>query len=850
VHTAVVPPAPVKPPVPPWTDSARIALVREIDEAGGNEVYFLARFDLDGRIDWVEPLARGGPDSVPAPQIRPQPGEAVIHNHPDGNIQPSEPDLEIASQLGSRGVGFFIIDNEVTKIYRVVEPFREADAEPLELEKIREFFGESGGLARAFESFEPRPEQSEMALAIAGSLEAKGVVIVEAGTGVGKSLGYLMPALDWARRHGKRVVVSTATHTLQRQLMEKDIPLLEKATGGTVKVATLMGRSNYVCKRKAAELTKQETLELDDDSSEALNELARWAASTPTGERSDFGGAVTESQWEKVASQTDQTLRTRCPYYNECFYYQARRKAAAAEILVVNHHLLLMDLSVKSELEQFSDAAVLPPFQAVVVDEAHHLPDTATSASTSSVSASRIAKICQRLISGRDIRKGLLGQFETRVNRTGGKNEGTTATLQIAGGVRAAVQDLRDTGRRIFDGWYDVFFEMAPPEERRNRFIKLRLTRRERSLKDFPATVETPVKELTSQLVRLAGLLETLVKSVRAKSPLAQDAQANLIEFKSLQGRLETGAEDLSLLLNDSAEHCIWVELDSDHRRVTLYRAEVEPGPFLEKALFSQPSIEAVALTSATLAVGRRFDVYERQAGLASAREERRSELLLTSPFDFEHQAMLAAPADIPDPKSDLFRKRLPSLVKDLVLASGGHAFVLFTSYALLNGVWDELDPLLSAAGFSMMRQEAGRKARLIDRFRTADRPVLFATSSFWEGVDVPGDQLRHVIITRLPFTVPSEPIQKARAERVKAQGRSDFDDLSVPQAVIRFRQGFGRLIRTKEDRGVVTVLDSRIMTKGFGRTFLESLPPVRRATGKWENVISDVRQFFRDGWG
>ncbi len=845
---AAVPPS-AQPTTPPWTPSAQNALRAEIEASDGNEVYFLARMDTDGLISWVEPLARGGTDSVPAPQIRPQPGEAVIHNHPGGDLRPSEPDLEIASQLGGRGVGFFIIDNEATRIYRVVEPFKEADAKPLDLDAIRKFYGADGGLAKAFSSFEPRSEQSDMAVTVAESFEHKSIAVVEAGTGVGKSLGYLLPALDWARRHGKRVVVSTATHTLQRQLMEKDIPLLEKATGAPVKVATLMGRSNYVCKRKAAELVRQETLDLDDESGDAVKELAKWAASTTTGERSDFGGSVSESQWEKVASMTDQTLRTRCPYYNECFYYQARRKAASAELLVVNHHLLLSDLNVKSELDQFTDAAVLPPYQAVVIDEAHHLPDTATSASTSVVSATRIAKICQRLVSSRDPIKGLLGQFESRVNKTGGKGTDSTQTLKIAGSVRDAVRDLRETGRRVFDDWYDTFERMLSPEELRGRYPKLRLTRRERSLPEFTKKVEEPAKELSTQIIRLAGLLDSMTRSVKANSDLAKEAQANLVEFKSMQGRLELAAEEVGLLLVGGDDHCTWVELDTDKHRVSLHRAQVEPGPFLEHALFSQASIESVTLTSATLAVGKAFSNYARQSGLDRTAPDRRSELLLTSPFDFEHQAMLAAPADIPDPKSDLFRKRLPELVKELVLASHGHAFVLFTAYSLLDECWRALEHDLKDAGFTPLRQEAGKKARLIEQFRSASQPVLFATASFWEGVDVPGDQLRHVIITRLPFTVPSEPIQQARAELIRAKGGSDFNEMSVPQAVIRFRQGFGRLVRSKTDRGVVTVLDSRLVTKSFGKVFTDSLPPVHKSTGKWENVIRDVREFFRQGW-
>lgn len=834
-------------PDPPWTPSAQKSLRAEIAASGGNEVYFLARMDEAGRIFWAEPMARGGPDSVPAPQLRPQSGEAVVHNHPGGNLQPSEPDLEIASQLGARGVGFFIIDSEVTRIYRVVEPFQEADAPPPDIEALRGTFSPGGGLARAFSGFEPREEQGRMAEMLTNTFELKGIAVVEAGTGVGKSLAYLVPALDWARRHGKRVAISTATHTLQQQLVENDIPLLEKATGAPVRAATLMGRSNYVCKRKAAELSRQETLELDDEASDAVRELARWASATPTGERRDFGSSVSETVWEKVASMTDQTLRTKCPFYNECFYYQARRKAASSELLIVNHHLLLSDLALKTELDQFSDAAVLPPFEAVVIDEAHHLPDTGTTAASTTLSATRMAKVCQRLVSSKDPLKGLLAQFETRINRSSEPGEPRVALLKAAGEVRGQVIRVRDTGRKVFDQWFDTFDGMLPSGERGGRYRKLRITRRECSLPSYGESVETPARELMTELVRLAGLLEALTRSVKGDSPLGKETEANLVEMRSLQGRLELAAEDLAILLTDDDEYCTWVDLDADNHRVTLHRAPVDPGPFLDKAIFSQPSVEAVALTSATLAVAGKFANFERQSGLIRSRQpERRTELLLTSPFDFARQAMLATPGDIPDPKSDLFALKLANWLRELLLASRGHAFVLFTSYQLLERTFRELEPVLSAAGLTALRQEAGRKGRLADQFRNSAKPVLFATASFWEGVDIPGDQLRHVIITRLPFTVPSEPIQVARAERIRKEGRSDFDEMSVPQAVIRFRQGFGRLIRSKTDRGVVTVLDSRIVTKRFGRVFTDSLPPVRRSSGKWEQVISDVRDFFR----
>ncbi|MGH7785332.1 MAG: helicase C-terminal domain-containing protein, partial [Candidatus Binatia bacterium] len=818
-------------------------------DAGGNEVFLLGTM-AEGRVADVRVLARGHRSAVPALLQIPRPGEVVIHNHPSGVLTPSDPDLQIASALGNNGVGCFIVDNPVQAVYVVVEPHAAPREQAVDGRAAAALLAPGGAVGAALAGYEHRPQQLAMLNAVSAAFNDHSVLTVEAGTGTGKSLAYLVPAILWARANQQRVVVSTHTINLQEQLVRKDLPLLTERAGLACTVALVKGRSNYVCQRKAAQAAAQPAQLVDDDWSLELRQVLDWAAHSSDGSLGDLAVRPRPEVWEQVVSEHDNCLRARCPYYSKCFFYTARRAAAAADILVVNHHLLMADLSLRSEVGNYTQNAVLPPSARVILDEAHHLEDVATAYFGSQASLATIDRTLQRLHSRRNITKGILPALTMALE-----------TLQDAGDATLARGAVDWIDRRLLPGAHELSVQA---EECFTRLLDALLAlprtqtseRTDEKLRVTPALRESGLWRLTLELLtpladgldRYAldafGVLERL-------ADLSEEAGNQVrylaTELGAMRGRLAAAAAVLLEFTGDDDGHCAWFEVRQRGRggaALSLHRAPIEVGPLLARALF-EPFASAV-LTSATLSVNGRFDYLHQRVGLDRLEIPERVETLrVESPFDFARQAMLLVPTDVPEPTAPGYETATHEVIERLLAATDGGTFLLFTAYGALNRAWFALANQLRARGLVPLRQGELSRHVLLERFVQDRRAVLFATDSFWEGVDVRGDALRCVVITRLPFKVPTEPLEQARVEAIAERGGDPFAERAVPQAVIKLKQGFGRLIRSRTDRGCVVVLDSRLARKAYGRIFLASLPPARQVLAPRAAVYAAIEHFY-----
>jgi ATP-dependent DNA helicase DinG len=640
---------------------------------------------------------------------------------------------------------------------------------------LTELFGPTGPLARSLPGYAPRDEQLAMAEHVAAALEGRETLIVEAGTGTGKTFAYLVPALV----SGRRVIVSTGTRALQDQLYHRDLPAICGALGRPVRVALLKGRSNYLCKHRL-EIAEQQAYArgLRREVATALPKVRAWSHVTKRGDIAELPGlGEADPVWPWVTSTRENCLGSECPVFDECFVLAARREAQAADIVVVNHYLLMADLVLKEE--GFGD--LLPGADAIVIDEAHQLPDIAAQFLGYSVSTRQLSAIVK------DVQGELL------------------LAHQMGGGVDAALTGLDA----------QVAAVIAATAGADSRI-------------DHAQWPEKLIEALNGLAARTSELADAL-------APIASEGQG---AFARLRERLEESSVRLHALTAEEVDGGVrWAETSA--RSVSCHYAPVDVATQLAALLEAQSC--AWVLTSATLAVGEDFSHYKRRSGLARARSIR-----FESPFDFANQALLYLPKGLGDPGAPGHTRAVVRAALPVLEASGGRAFLLFTSHRALREAAEELlvewgnEPPVP-----VLVQGDGSRDQLLRRFREAGNAVLLGTGSFWEGVDVKGTALSVVIIDKLPFAAPDDPLLKARLDTIREQGGNPFFDEQVPQAVIALKQGVGRLIRDQGDFGVVMLCDTRLVTKGYGRAFIQSLPPMRRT-----RELEEVQRFLRERLG
>jgi len=803
--------------------------------------------DEDRTISDVRVVARGNDYSVPAVIESAKAGEVVIHNHPSGNLTPSDEDIHMASIFGNLGVGFYVINNDISRVYVVVEPFERKETKKLDTDELKGFLIPKGGIARVMGAqYEERLEQLDMLEAVASAFNEDLISLIEAGTGTGKTLAYLIPAVYWSLLNEERIVISTNTINLQEQLIEKDIPLVRRGLKEEFKYSLVKGMGNYLCLLRIETVTDGLFDLVEDEEVDTLRSIIEWSKITQDGSLSDLNFSPPQDVWDKVSAESESCLRVRCPHYSRCFFYKARRELASSEILVVNHHLLFSDLSIKGAGEA-SDMGILPPYRRVIFDEAHHIGDAATSHFGMKTTKYGIIRMLRRLKrkGGSGEMKGLIfytASLATKLKKYYRKGIISTVLRRVEEVISPKVDTVEEYVRGAFDELYSFALRIAEAKGEPTEEINLRIKDDVRQRDDWE-TIDKRFSLLRIKLKELEEEIKSFIE-VLIDYEAETDVARVIMEFKGIANKLDFSADVIGSFLDSGEDGYVrWIEGRVGKGGIIsgLGLSPLDISSHLKERLYSR--CKTIVMTSATMAVRKSFSFLKSELGLED--EERVREFIIPSPFNYKEQALVAIPTDITEPVESGYSDRISPIVMKAVRASHGNALILFTSYYLLERVHTEIRDELEKLGIISLKQGNLPRTRLLDRFRSEDKSVLFATDSFWEGVDVPGEALRMVIITRLPFRVPTEPIIEARVEHMENRGINSFLEYTVPTAVLKFKQGFGRLIRTRTDRGAVLVLDKRIISKNYGKYFLDSLPNCYKVIGKTGDVIKELELFF-----
>ncbi len=811
--------------------------------AGGNEVCFVCSLDEEGLVLTARTVARGNVASVLALPGFARRGEMLVHNHPSGLLEPSGADYDVALRMHDDGIGFGIIDNDAKLLYVVVEVPR-ADAHTrLDPTSVAHDLGPDGPIATQHARYEDRASQRAMAATIARVYNDGGVGLLEAGTGVGKSLGYLVPALRWAAANGERTVVSTNTINLQEQLVGKDLPFLKLAlTDQKVRFALLKGWRNYLCLARLEQAMGGAAQLFDDGMAGEVASIAAWAARTSDGSLADLPVPPRSEVWDEVAAEPDVCTRMKCPHFDKCFVFKARRAAAEADVIVVNHHLLLSDLAVRRASQNWDDAAVLPAYGRLVVDEGHHLEDAAASHLGSTVTRRALVRLVGRL----DRRgKGLLPALAMKLMMS--KDLLSTASLDLLESrLEPAVKALFQKSDSLFE-LLDAFIDEAGQPV-------VRLTQSFSTHPIWKAGLKVALDDTLGEIALLQEGLQLVRERIEGSAKLDEELAPLMSEMRSVTRRLQVAGDGLRRALtpppdDDSVR---WIEVRGRERSVAVSCVPLDLAPILREDLFKR--LDSTIVTSATLTAStgdvatdaHRFDFLAARLGLDEP-DALPTTAVFPSPFDFASQSLLVIPSDVPAPNVDAdgHRAAVTRIVLDVAEASDGGLFVLFTSHREVRQLASELRARGTERRWPLLVHGEESRDALLSRFRESGQALLLGTASFWEGVDVPGDALRGLVIAKLPFRVPTEPVTAAHCEAIDARGGNAFAEYMLPHASLRLKQGFGRLIRTGTDRGVVVVADPRIVIKRYGRGLLAALPPATRVIGRWSMLSERVREFY-----
>jgi len=772
---------------------------REIKAAEGNEVFFLLGIDFEKKlIDNVEVLARGNQNSAPAIIEYISKNSMVLHNHPSGDTTPSGPDINIASKLGNKGVGFAISDNEVEDIYILVEPKEIGTENRINKKEILNYFKEDGPLSHHMKGFEYRNQQLEITEKIIDNFNQAEQTLIEAGTGIGKSLAYLIPALYWAHENKEPVVISTNTINLQQQIMNQDVEFLKKVLPFKFKADLAIGRKNYLCIRKLKNIAGSFR---GDDEQAAFSKIFSWAQKTKAGIKSEIKFNFKNEVWDEVASDNDYCIGSLCPYYDDCYFMKARNELFNSDLIVVNHYLLLSDAVMKNV-----GYSTLPKYKSIIVDEAHNFHDVATYHLGKDTSYKMNKRVLKKLY---DKRYSIIPRIRNILAELSVENKKEIYKL-IDKKIIAIIKDLEEDNKEYFL-LLDKYFK---GHKKQNLIITEEIKEdqdyQEINKKGF--NYHNNYEKLLIYLKRLIEELKIIKNYDKIKSEVLELKQ-NLNTVNDMV---------LNLLFNlesSDDDYVFWLEkYRYSDQYISHKSALLNVKSHLPDILWS--NLRNFLLTSATLSVNDSFNFFIDALGISHP-----VEVIVSSPFNYEKQSRLIIPTDIYAPSHDIFIGQITEDLRDILRTFRGSTMVLFTSYNMLDQLYNRINPELETENINILSQSKFSRHYIMNKFKSSKNQVIFGTQSFWEGVDIVGSDLKYLIIMRLPFPVPSDPVNAARIQLLNEEGKNYFYEYFIPKAVIKFKQGFGRLIRSKNDKGIVICMDNRIIRKNYGRVFLNSIP-------------------------
>ena len=832
-------------------------LKETIEQAGGCEVLSAAVCVASDTYSDVRIIARGTVDSAPAIIKSLRPGEVLLHNHPSGRIRPSDADLGVASICGKSGIGFAIHNNDCTEFYVVVEPYIEEKPEKLSKKEMIAYISENGPIAEKLKNYEQREGQIELMGKITDAFNQPCHAILEGETGIGKSMAYLIPSIFYSNKNKCRVCVSTNTINLQYQLVDKDLPFLAQILPVEFKYCLLKGRNNYICLRRIREATTSDNADflLDEMEFPQFQKLVSWAEKTTDGSLSDLTWVPVETLWDKLCCDKDSCPGVKCSDYNDCFFYNARRKAAEADILVVNHSLLFSDLALRAETSEYSQTAVIPACKAIIIDEAHNLEDTATKHFGFRTTATGFQRILNKIYQKRGRKES--GTFTTLANalafKHGDISDSDRESLlnELNTLLIPCRMEISDIAKVLFDsiatflvnestqlGEYRL--RITEKQERTNEFL---------ILTDSAKKVITECKRLTNAMKKFARRLNSSVDNFEDDNSIYEVPYTELNNYANRVDELSRG---LMMMFETETEnrssyvHFFTTNVRKTGRYTSISSLPIEISQQMIDYCFTK--IPCTIMVSGTMTTGGNFNFLKNRLGLF---HQEIADCLIEgrykSPFDYQQQSRLFIPSDLPDPSSSLFVEQATQPLLEIIKSSLGGTLVLCTSYSHLNMFYNNLAPILEANGISCYKQGDFDRQYLVELFKEDGSAVLFGTDSFWEGVDIPGSALRNLVILKLPFASPNDPVLEARNERIKEDGGNPFKDYQLPMAAIKLKQGFGRLVRTKLDRGTVWILDNRIINKSYGSYFIDSLPDSPVVKGKFKILIKIAQEFFNN---
>lgn len=781
-----------------------------IEEAHGNEVFFRGIPDENRIVTEVEVIARGNKGAVPAILKRMKKREVIIHNHPSGYLFPSDADVSVASAYANDKEGAsYIVNNDISDVYVMVE----LGDNKLKQIDIGPYLEEKGLLSQIFKGFEYREEQYNMATHIEKGLNNNKKVIVEAGTGTGKTLAYLIPSIEWAIQNEKKVVITTNTINLQEQLLNKDIPIVKKLMAKDFSYILVKGRGNYLCNRKAVNIEmgrEPDIAEMTSSEKDQVNYILKWFKSTETGDRGELPFETDYNVWEHFMSESDICAGNRCPYKEECFFLRSREEKKKADVLITNHHMFFADLSIRKEVGFNTEYSIFPDYDLVVFDEAHNIENVSRDYFSFEASKYSFTKTMNNIHHGKKKKDGSRYKSLLRYLENINYIDSEKVKKEVTEELLPKHIDLFSRGNEYFLKVIEIF----AGETQGN--ISLRL-RKEELAKWEPWKL---LKSLEGELLQLYNTYMRKLKSLSRVLKEIEDETGLINDFIKYTERLENYFTNYNFIKEmEDKNYIYWISLNKKKSNVKFVATPLKISDELDEVLYM--NLEHMVFTSATIAINGNFDYFKKSIGL----DEEVVEGIIDSPFNYDKQMKVYLPKDLPAPNEKGFLDEVKKFTMKLVKRTQGNTFILFTSYATLNYLYYMMKDELEDEGFDLFIQGQAPRNQLVDMYKRASKPILFGTDSFWEGVDVKGNKLSSVIMVKLPFKVPSDPVVEAIIENLNAEGKNAFMEYQIPESIIKFKQGIGRLIRSCDDRGVITILDNRIIKKRYGGMFINSIP-------------------------